>query len=253
MSIPRFWVPSLATPRIDLGGCVFYAPLWHPTLGGTTFQSKDKYGHLCTVTGALWRPNGRYFDGIDDFITTGDTTTFKWMHGALDTTGFQLSVLLWLSLLNPKNDALSSLLDTYSNNSASVGIMLTYDDRSAYSISRKLGITIARGVSGTTVTNAGANNNYPNDANFHFVAFSHNQGLASNNTKIYVDCVEVASANKSGNVPSMANSTYALRIGRFGDNTSPLGGNIGEIFVYNCALTPLEIQHNYLRTKWRYQ
>jgi hypothetical protein len=30
-------------------------------------------------------------------------------------------------------------------------------------------------------------------------------------------------------------------------------GVIGEIIAYNRALTPLEIQHNYLATKWRYR
>ena len=48
---------------------VLYLPLYE--LDGASFMSKDAYGHLCTVIGALWRPNGRYFDGIDDRIDLG--------------------------------------------------------------------------------------------------------------------------------------------------------------------------------------
>jgi len=32
---------------------------------GSSFPSRDTYGHLCTVTGALWRENGHYFGGLD--------------------------------------------------------------------------------------------------------------------------------------------------------------------------------------------
>ena len=46
---------------------VLYLPLYE--LDGASFMSKDAYGHLCTVTGALWTSQGRDFDGIDDSIT----------------------------------------------------------------------------------------------------------------------------------------------------------------------------------------
>src|SRR3990172_13167350 len=64
---------------------VFYVPLYE--LDGTTFQSKDAYGHLCTVTGALWRPQGRDFDGTDDVISAPD-------HNALDITG-TVTLISW--------------------------------------------------------------------------------------------------------------------------------------------------------------
>jgi hypothetical protein len=42
-------------------------------LDGSYFMSRDSYGRKATVTGALWRPDGRYFDGVDDYIELSDT------------------------------------------------------------------------------------------------------------------------------------------------------------------------------------
>uniref|UniRef100_A0A6M3IY71 Putative lectin/glucanase superfamily protein n=2 Tax=viral metagenome TaxID=1070528 RepID=A0A6M3IY71_9ZZZZ len=41
-------------------------PLWD--LDGSSFKSRDRFGHLCTVTGATWGLQGRKGDGIDDRI-----------------------------------------------------------------------------------------------------------------------------------------------------------------------------------------
>ncbi|KKK51356.1 hypothetical protein LCGC14_3115780, partial [marine sediment metagenome] len=46
---------------------VLYLPLW--ALKGSTFKSVDAYEHVNTVAGALWKPNGRDFDGSDDMVT----------------------------------------------------------------------------------------------------------------------------------------------------------------------------------------
>ena len=37
------------------------------------------------------------------------------------------------------------------------------------------------------------------------------------------------------------------------DAAHPWDCYIGEVRLYNRRLTPLEVQHNYLATKWRYQ
>lgn len=49
--------------------CRFYLPL--KRLDGNSFMSKDARGHLCTRSGALWGPDGWYFDGADDKIDCG--------------------------------------------------------------------------------------------------------------------------------------------------------------------------------------
>lgn len=55
--------------------CILYLPLWKKD--GAQFMSDDMYGHLCTVTGALWTPQGRYFDGVDDKIALASFGFFR--------------------------------------------------------------------------------------------------------------------------------------------------------------------------------
>lgn len=43
-----------------------YLPLYK--LDGAKIMSQDAYGQLFTVTGALWQPDGRLFDGSDDML-----------------------------------------------------------------------------------------------------------------------------------------------------------------------------------------
>jgi len=53
---------------------VLYVPLWKRD--ASIFMSEDAYGHLCTRTGALWRPDGHSFDG-DDLINLGTGMSTK--------------------------------------------------------------------------------------------------------------------------------------------------------------------------------
>jgi hypothetical protein len=56
-------------PKVNLGGCALYLPLWRPDMACSTIISKDKYGHSCTKTGTVWsQASGTYFDGSDDKI-----------------------------------------------------------------------------------------------------------------------------------------------------------------------------------------
>ena len=46
--------------------CKLYLPFWK--LDGNSFMSKDAHGHLCTNHGSIWTPQGRKFDGVDDYV-----------------------------------------------------------------------------------------------------------------------------------------------------------------------------------------
>ncbi len=63
-----------------------YLPLYKRD--GTSFMSDEAYGHLATVTGAIWTPQGRYFDGVDDYLRIPDAPS-------LDLTG-EMTILAWM-------------------------------------------------------------------------------------------------------------------------------------------------------------
>lgn len=70
---PYAWNNGLDPYGFSTNGLVGYLPLW--ALKESTFKSVDAYKHKATVTGALWRPDGRIFDGDDDIDITSILTT----------------------------------------------------------------------------------------------------------------------------------------------------------------------------------
>jgi hypothetical protein len=56
-------------------GCVLYLPFRR--LDGSAFMSRDAYGHVCTNYGSLWTPQGRSFDGVDDYINCGNAASLN--------------------------------------------------------------------------------------------------------------------------------------------------------------------------------
>ena len=55
-------------------GCVFAIDFKHKD--GDSFISDDAYGHLCTNYGSKWQLDGRYFDGVDDYVDCGAMTNY---------------------------------------------------------------------------------------------------------------------------------------------------------------------------------
>ena len=72
-------------------GLTLYLPFYR--LDGSSLISKDAYGHSCTVNGAAWRTQGRYFDGIDDRIAVGTVSDFSFIQNTGIFTLMSLSFL----------------------------------------------------------------------------------------------------------------------------------------------------------------
>ncbi len=71
---------NFGSPKFDLGNCVLWLPLYRDDMQGSTIYSKGVYGvpiHTCTVLGAVWRPDGRFFDNSDDTIDCGASSLLK--------------------------------------------------------------------------------------------------------------------------------------------------------------------------------
>jgi len=221
---------SWATPRLDLGGCVLYVPLWHPTLGsqvsGSTFQSKDKIGHICTVTGALWTPQGRTFDGFDDSIEVSDTPSLDIIDaitiGGWVKPGLANTEQYWIA----KGDR---------------GIAINY----VASITATNYFAFEFYTTPTWYTNADDTTPLVVGTWYHLVAT-----YDKVNVKLYIQGVLAKTIPRT---PVLTANALSLFIGREGSAGGTFfTGTQGEVLAYNRALFALEIQRNYLATKWRY-
>ena len=204
-------------------GLVAYVPQW--ALEGDSFESIDAYGHLCTVIGALWKPDGREFDG-DDKIDCGDPAIFN------PTTA--ITMMLWL-----KGGAVSSYpLSKFRTDGTVIAYHILYLDTGSVT-------TTLNNITGDTVLTSAVGL-----ANSKWAHIAVSWDVVSGDSRLLVNGVSEDTGNNTTNlIPQVGN----LRIGNRNPDAAYFSGTIGEVRLYNRALSPLEIQHNYLATKWRYQ
>jgi hypothetical protein len=204
---------------------VLYLPL--PGLDGGSFVSRDVYGHVCTVTGALWRPGGHYFDGSDDDIDCGN-------HSSLNvTTAITLEV--WIKLENLNDRTIIGKMQTIAGGRQYV---LQIDTNSYRVLLRN---SADSGYLNTT----NANSTLSTSAWYHLVG-----SWDGSKVYYYLNGQSDGSPTASG---TLLSTTTNVMLGRNQNGTSYLNATIGEARIYSRELTPAEVQHNYLATKWRYQ
>ena len=204
--------------------CVLYLPLYK--LPRDSFLSRDAYGHLCTVTGALWRLNGRSFDGTDDTILSATVPT---------TAINNWTIVAWL---NPANLAQISMVVCNGLDDGVTG------DGYAFGVGNGAGAAgnkLQGLLPGVSFLDSGYT--FPAANRWYFVVMLRDAGVI----KFFVDLIQTP--NTFTNIPITPTEF------RIGSQTGVrfFNGLVGEVCIYNRALTPLEIQHNYLATKWRYQ
>jgi len=221
---------------------VLYLPLHEKD--GSSFMSRDAYGHLCTATGALWRPNGRLLDGLDDLISIPDSPIFTF------TAGKPFSVVAWIyptAIANydgvvGKWDNTGDVKEWLFTFDADATLrFLLYDDVNNTARGRKTTDTI------------------PTTGFTHIVG-THNGATgtdANAGTKIYINAVQKDTTDIGvvGDYVGMADGGDPLYIGNIQNQADvDFTGTIGEIWIYrNRVLSQTEITHNRNATKWRYQ
>ena len=202
---------------------VLYAPLHKKD--GSSFMSDDAYGHLCTVTGALWTSQGRDFDGIDDVINCGNNPVL-----ALQ---YPFTIEYWLKIINRlATDASGNIVHKSYNfiSRISYGATLAETKGAFFRITPNSNFLTASYLP------------YPDWGHF-------TTTFDGENIRFFINGqFDVAHAHTD----QLATSTNELQIGFFVANERFVG-SIGEVRIYNQALTPLEIQRNYLASKWRYK
>lgn len=203
---------------------VLYLPLHE--LDGVAFQSKDAYRHPCTATGAIWRPTGRYFDGTDDYIAAGN-------HTAINNCK---TVEAWFQSTRASTE--QGIVSRYLDNTNRWLIVIRASDNKIKMFHPPASNYIIQ-----------SDNAIGGDGEWHHMAVTYDGTL-----QMYVDSYLQASTSTYD--PLGEGDGGTVHIGTYFYNSATTGefrGLIGEVRVYNRALTPLEIQRNYLATKWRYR
>ncbi|KKK97536.1 hypothetical protein LCGC14_2651760, partial [marine sediment metagenome] len=197
---------------------VLYLPLWK--LDGANIRSEDARGHLCTINGATLYPRrGRFFTvGDSDFIDCGRSVAFD----------FGIGDFTLIAYIN-------------TSNSATVGTVM------GKGFARRYNCTI--NANGTIVFNlddvdnefqiAAGIEDAVNDGSWHhlaFVADRDGEGI------IYKNGNNIKSGALTATT-TITDTTKDFTIGIFSGNetSNPFDGTIGEVWVYNRALTPLEV------------
>ncbi|MFH1382605.1 MAG: LamG domain-containing protein [Chloroflexota bacterium] len=196
---------------------VLYLPLYEPD--GASFLSKDAYGHLATVAGASWRPHGRNFDGMDDYIELPNSNLFAPAAGTIE---------VWINLKTTQGQAY-----LYSCNSDNLSLFKDLNNGS-----------IDLWYRGLLVLSVPC---LPSTDNFNYLAFTFSRGSPAYG---YRNGEQLALAVCSTLTPAGGATTIGANNAH---SAYWLNGLLGEIRLYQRALTPLEIQQNYLATKWRYR
>ncbi|MBI2836139.1 MAG: LamG domain-containing protein [Chloroflexi bacterium] len=205
-----------------------YLPLYE--LDGASFASKDACAHLCTVTGAPWTPQGRTFDGVDDNIRVNTSPVFEF------DSAFTLEA--WVNLdANPP--AVHQWAVEVTNSGGT----------------QRLGLAARRNTTGYPI---GAYNSATSSwimANSAALLGSYAHIIvvftAGISAAFYLNGISDG-APALGAFPSWAAGATQVYVASISGG-SWLKGFIGEVRIYDRALTPLEVQRNYLATKWRYQ
>jgi len=215
--------------------------------GGTSAYKPDWDSGVVPLSGGKSGGGALHFDGTDDYVEAGDTSAFKFLHGAENPTGFKWTIGFWVNLDDPNPDGNQEFIATRAqlNGAAGVGISIIFDDRSASGYTRRLLMFIYNGRAANATLSL--DEAYPDDSNMHFLVFTYDHSLASENAKIYVDSILKTSGNKSAATPTTTDSGYPLNIGRSPHPLNYVDGTIDEVRVYSRALSIEEIRYHYNR------
>jgi len=201
---------------------VLHLPLHR--LDVASFMSRDAYGHLCTVSGALWTPQGRSFDGIDDYINCG-------RNSRLDVVYLTVEAWLYPTLAPTGGQGRTIISKDYRE--YELHIML---------ISGEFRLCLYLG-DGTNY------DNYDSGFNVSLNTWYYAAAVADGaNVRLYVNGALVKTLPQLKAIGVRDND---LMVGKRSPAGEVYGGIIGEVSIHNQALTPIEIQHHYLATKGR--
>ncbi len=219
---------------------VFYAPLWKRD--GTSFISDDAYGHLCTVTEALWTPQGRSFDG-NDYITINPAASIL----QTMTVG---SIEVWVKLTTAVGTQ-TFFSASHSADAESRFILYWNPGQGIYAYCSEAG----SGYYNSTFGVVGSPPRSMAAGVWYHLVFVHN-GIYPT---LIMDGISYAMAAGQPDGTKFLNAVLTINDVSLGTSNNSAGRGLylngveGEVRIYNRALIALEDQRNYLATKWRFR
>jgi hypothetical protein len=191
------------------------------------------------------------FDGINDFFTSGTTSTWNFLHNGTES----LVVLVAKAGSSANPDAIMAYLST-TLSSSDTGFALRYVDRVSSSENNGLNAQVTRSIPGQFAINTTENDNVlPNQFNLIESIFDADNATASVRFKARVNGGLEFGSNAANQSPVTSNSSNVLHIGS--GVTVSLGalqyidGAIAEIIICsNPNTTNRENLRNYLASKW---
>ena len=197
--------------------CKLYLPF--RKLDGNSFADHSAYGHLCTNYGSLWTPQGRSFDGVDDYVEVPFSESIN-LKKAITFEG-------WVVIDSVADRRISGSKQTHYR-------WIDYEagtGKYQWNVGNGSEWIVAGVVQTWTL---------PIGEWFHLAyVVDWENGWA----KVYLDTVEKSSITFAAG--AVAGNTNDLYIGSFATGYFWLGKH-DEVRIYNRALTPQEILEHYI-------
>ena len=197
--------------------CKLYLPLWK--LDGDSFADRSAYGHLCTNYGSIWTPQGRSFDGVDDYVNIPDSPSLGVKYVTIEA---------WLRWDNTGAAPRPYIVDGRAH-------------KYAIYIDKPYEVNFAIMAGGGWRGEPGVNIPEVADGNCHHIVGTYD----GSNLKIYFDSVLKQTTPYSGTI-DVASGIARIGCYTLGGADYMIKGLIGEVRIYNRALTPQEISDHYI-------
>lgn len=202
---------------------VLYLPLYQ--LDGVKFADRSAYGHLCTVVGASWTPEGRILDAVDDNINCGNGESIK------PTTAITVVVLVKPTIVPGDGTGLVVCKGNALLSYGSYGIRIAYS--SAFFILGNLYHRVGGVVAGKCYHIVGTWNKTESNIRVYQNAILGTYAFGTRTEDIVYDTNPLLLGSSTGNSHRFA------------------GGLISEVRIYNRSWDALEVREDLQKTKRR--
>lgn len=194
--------------------------LCNGTDGSTTFTDNsyaplaitaNGNAHITTAT-KKYGTGSAVFDGTGDYLSAGVADDWTWMH--LENAKWTFEA--WVSVTS---FAAPRMIFSTSNGSWSyVGVEIDI-----LATTRQVYFEVDRGVTSTFVLGGSFATVWPNDSNFHHIAITYDNSLATDNATLYIDGIYSGSLSKTGYASGSGAAQTPARIGAIGTIGNFLG------------------------------